>query len=203
MTAPNHFREDDKWQRGIRDRILCPVFYRSYAVEGRYVVVDKGRLATLLQRRCAVDTFLQGEAGACLCAEEKIVRWPKRGVAYDAYALETMSCTVPGHESPGWMRYGRADLLVYCFHQADDSLIVHVIPFRPLQQWFWPNETRFSTFGPLDTRNRSMGRVVLISDVADEIGVEIFHVRAGAVIETKRRRPASRQLDLFALRGES
>jgi hypothetical protein len=194
---PGRFHEDDAWQRGIRDRILCPVFYRSYALEGRYVVVDKGRLATLLQRRCAIDTFLQGEAGTCLCAEEKIVRWPKRGKPYTAYSLETMSCTVPGRESPGWMRYGRADLLVYCFHQADDSLIVHVVAFRPLQQWFWLNETRFSTFGPLETLNRSMGRVVPINDVADQVGVEIFHVRGDAIIETKRRRRVKQQLDLF------
>jgi hypothetical protein len=47
------------------------------------------------------------------------------------------------------------------------------------------------------TINRSMGRKVPINDVAAEVGVEIFHVRGGAIVETKRRRPAG-QLELFA-----
>src|ERR1044071_1908301 len=100
------FRRDDAWQKGMRDRILAPSFYKEYAVEGRYVFIDKGRLASTFQRRFAVDTILQGKDGQACCIEEKIVRWPERRKPYDAFTLETRSCTVPGHESPGWMEYG-------------------------------------------------------------------------------------------------
>lgn len=158
----NDFERDNIWQRGVRDRILAPAFYGVFATEGRYVFVDKGRLATMFQKRFAVDTFVQGREGAALCIEEKIVRWPERNEPYTAFCLETRSCTVPGRESDGWMRYGQADYLLYAFQQADDSLIVYLVDFQKLQEWFWPREGLFKKFGPLDTLNRSEGRVVPI-----------------------------------------
>ena len=45
----NDFHADNAWQRKVRDEVLAPGFYGQYAVEGRYVVVDKGRLSTILQ----------------------------------------------------------------------------------------------------------------------------------------------------------
>jgi hypothetical protein len=48
---------DNEWQRGIRDRILAPGFYKKYAYDGRYVFIDKGALASKLQREYAVDTM--------------------------------------------------------------------------------------------------------------------------------------------------
>lgn len=44
------FVRDNEWQRKVRDSVLAPGFYGSYAVDGRYVFIDKGRLATTLQR---------------------------------------------------------------------------------------------------------------------------------------------------------
>lgn len=166
------FDRDNEWQRGVRDRVLAPHFYGKYAAEGRYVFIDKGRMALILQKRYAVDTVLQGRDGAAVCIEEKIVRWP--GYPYTAYALETHSCTKPGRESEGWMRYAKADYLLYCFHQADDGLICHLIDFPALQAWFTPLEETFPTFGPLATLNASKGRVVPISAVASGVKTKTF-----------------------------
>jgi hypothetical protein len=158
----NDFHSDNAWQRRVRDEVLAPQFYGRYAKEGRYVFVDKGRLASILQKRYAVDTVLQARDGSALCIEEKIVRWP--GYKYACFCLETKSCTLPGLESPGWMFYGEADYILYCFHQDDGGLDCWLIDFPKLQQWFWPRESGFTPFH-MKTKNRTFGRKVPIANV--------------------------------------
>lgn len=173
------FERDNGWQLEIRNRILGPAFYGRRALEGRYVFMDKGRLASLMQRRYEVDTIMQGSNGAALCIEEKIVRFPKSGVPYQAFSLETHSCTVNGHESDGWMRYGQADYLLYCFAQNADpvhELIAWLIDFPRLQEWFWPRESSFPRFGPLPTLNKTKGRVVPIRDVQSSVLHRVFEI---------------------------
>ena len=162
----NDFERDNEWQRGMRDRILAPGFYGRFAFEGRYVVIDKGRLATTFQKRFAVDTIAQGRDGAAVCIEEKIVRWPiKKGTPHTAFCLETESCTVPGRETDGWMVYGMADYLLYCFETKAGGLDCYLIDFPELQKWFWTEADSFPRFGPLKTLNGSSGRVVPIDAV--------------------------------------
>ena len=172
----NDFHSDDAWQRGLRDAILVPQFYQRRNA-GRYVLMDKGRFATFVQRRAAVDTIVQSRDGGVVAIEEKIVRWPGR--QYTAYCLETESCTVPGHESPGWMRYGKADYLLYCFEQEHGGLACHLIPFQPLKEWFWPREETFRVF-QMQERNRTRGRIVPIADVQSAISVGRFDLEARA-----------------------
>lgn len=160
----NDFHKDNDWQRRVRDKVLAPGFYGNYAVDGRYVFIDKGRLATKLQKQFAVDTIVQGKNGAAICIEEKIVRWPRSNIPYTAFTLETQSCTVPGHESAGWMTYAEADYLLYCFEQRDGDLDCYLIDFQKLQEWFWEHETEFSIFR-METANRTIGRVVPVSAV--------------------------------------
>ncbi len=174
------FARDNEWQRGVRDRVLAPGFYGSYAVEGRYVFIDKGRLATKLQREFAVDTIVQGKNGAAICIEEKIVRWPGR--KYTAFTLETQSCTVPGHESAGWMTYAEADYLLYCFEEADGSLDCYLIDFPKLQEWFWKRDTEFPIFH-MTTENRTTGRVVPIMVVCAAVPTWRRHVLAPSLSE--------------------
>lgn len=165
----NDFRRDNDWQRRVRDEVLGPGFYGSCAMHGRYVFLDKGRLVSLLQKRFAVDTVVQGKDGAAYCIEEKIVRWPTNGKAHTAFALETDSCTKPGRESLGWMHYGKADFLLYCFQQANGELDCHLIDFPALQRWFWEHEDDFPVFGPLKTLNGTKGRVVPIERVQEAV----------------------------------
>lgn len=159
----NDFQRDNAWQRKVRDEVLGPGFYGNYAINGRYVHIDKGRLASILQKRYAVDTIVQGKDGAAICIEEKIVRWP--GYRYQSFTLETKSCTIPGRESPGWMLYGEADFLLYCFSQETGDLDCWLIDFPALQKWFWPRETTFPIFQMKDTLNKSAGRKVPVADV--------------------------------------
>lgn len=162
------FDVDNEWQRGVRDRILAPGFYRKHSVEGRYVFVDKGKLATVLQKRYAVDTILQGKQGGAVCIEEKITRW--KGRVYTNFFLETRSCTVPGKESDGWMVYGQADYLLYAFMQEDgQTLVVHLIDFPALRDWFWTVHDRYPAYVMPDTENHTEGRLVPIVDVCSKI----------------------------------
>lgn len=132
------WRKDDAEQKIVRDLVLGPGFYGPFSREGRYVYIDKGRLATILQKRYAVDTIMQRMRGDATCIEEKIVR----GV-YEAVTLETMSCTIPGHESPGWMEYGKADWLNWTMCRPDGNVDVHLFDFLKLQEVFWPAEKQF------------------------------------------------------------
>ncbi len=163
--AGNHrvFETDNTFQLAKRDRYLKP-FYQKRSEEGRFVFMDKGNLATILQREFAVDTIMQKAGGLAIGVEEKIVRWP--GHEYTAFVLETWSCTVPGHERQGWMRTARCDFLLYAFEQQDGSLKVYVIPFRELQTWFFANDHHL-TYSPTRTKqiNRTECRVVPIADV--------------------------------------
>jgi hypothetical protein len=171
----NVFLRDDQWQRQIRDKILAPYFYGEYAIDGRYVFIDKGKLATRLQREYAVDTILQGKNGDAICIEEKIVRWPGanrgrlRENGYSAFTLETMTCTVPGRERKGWMEYGEADYLLYCFcNREETALNCYLIDFPALKDWFWP---RIDTWSVTTTEqlNRSECRIVPIAEVEDSV----------------------------------
>lgn len=172
----NDFDRDNEWQREQRDRILAPQFYDKYALKGRYVFMDKGRLASIIQKRFAADTILQSRNGDAVAIEEKIVRWRKSGKPYKAFCLETDSCTVPGHESEGWMVYGKADYLLYCFQQADGSLICYLIDFIKLCEWFWPRVSTFNVFRMQETLNKSCGRVVDIADVEANVPTWRFHL---------------------------
>ena len=132
---------DDRFQKSIRDRVLKP-FYGECSHEGRFVFVDKGRLAKTLQMD-AVDTILQKVDNEIVSIEEKIVRWP--GYMYQKFCLETWSCTNKGYERPGWMYTGKCDFLFYCFVQSNESVLGCLIPFSKLQIWFFEND-RFKGF---------------------------------------------------------
>lgn len=177
----NDFDRDNAWQRQKRDEILAPGFYGRYSLRGRYVFIDKGRLAGILQKRYAVDTILQAHDGRAICIEEKIVRWPKSGRPHTAFALETDSCTKPGYESPGWMRYGKADYLLYAFETSEGDLDCYVIHFPKLQAWFETVEENYPRFGPLPTKNATQGRVVPIADVEQNVPTSHYLVKRPGV----------------------
>lgn len=164
----NNFYLDDQWQRQLRDKTLAP-YYRNICKDGRFVFLDKGKLATKLQREFAIDTILQGKRNSVFGIEEKIVRWP--GYEYTAYTFETMSCTVSGHEKKGWMYYSTCDYLLYCFVQSDfSSMIAHLIPFQKLQAWFFEND-RYLNYKSSFTNqiNRTETKIVPFADVWNAI----------------------------------
>jgi len=162
------FQRDDVWQRQMRDKYLLP-FYRMHSFEGRFVLLDKGRMATMLQRRLAVDTIAQskGEIGKAVSVEEKIVRWP--GYELTSFFLETQSCTVPGHESAGWMVYAESDYLAYGFAQEGEWIDLYWMPMQELKTWFWQHEAEFKLHVMRNTINKTAGRLVPIERVSEAI----------------------------------
>jgi hypothetical protein len=199
----SRWQDDDAQQKRVRDLVIGPGFYGPYAVEGRYVVMDKGQLATLLQKRFAVDTVAQSRGGEAVFIEEKIVRWP--GYAYTSLTLETRSCTVPGHESDGWMVYGQADYLLYAMCTADGNVLVHFIHFAKLKEAFWPAVGGFKST-VTEQHNRTECRIVPIDWIRAKVGVfskliyatpegcEAVHAFNGTHY---RNRPPPQQLGLF------
>lgn len=163
----NPFTQDNNWQLGIRNRVLYP-FYKGKAHDGRFVFADKGSLADVLQRDMAIDTVMQTYGNAVTSIEEKIVRWP--GYEYKSYTLETMSCTVPGREKLGWIWYAKCDVLLYCFVQADGSLIAHSIPFGRLKNWFFGYAQFWKYRSTTTTQiNKTKCKIVPISDVWNNV----------------------------------
>src|SRR5215471_19111726 len=101
----NDFNSDNQWQLEQRDSILKPLFY-DWHFHDRYKFCDDMRD---YQER-GIDTIITSGIGKTIHVEEKIVR-----KQHTAFALETKSCTVEGHEKSGWMFYSEADRLLYCF----------------------------------------------------------------------------------------
>ena len=168
----SRFRDDNSQQQRVRDAVLGPGLYGPHSLDGRYVYLDKGRLATILQKRYAVDTFMQSKNGAALAIEEKIVRWP--GKKYEAITLETKSCTVPGHESDGWMVYGKADWLHWVMCQDDGTVLSYFMPFPKLQKIFWEALEENEHIFPKTTttqHNRTECRVVNLAWIRDAVGL--------------------------------
>jgi|TARA_Y100000296_G_C5156354_1_gene249290 hypothetical protein len=166
----SEFNKDNNWQRSQRDAILVPHFYKKHATDGRYVLLDKGRFADIIQKRLAADTIVQSRDGAVVAIEEKIVRWPVWDKPHFAFCLETDSCTVPGRESDGWMHYAKADYLLYCFQQRDKaSLLCYLLDFQRLKDWFWPREEEFKVF-QMDQINKTMGRLAPINEAMEAAG---------------------------------
>src|SRR5262249_49080294 len=96
----NDFHRDNDWQRRGRNEILVP-YYRKAALEGRYVHIDRGRLATVLQKQFAVDSIIQGTNGTAFFIEEKFVRWP--GYQYKCLPWKRKAAPFPAaNRMAGW-----------------------------------------------------------------------------------------------------
>ena len=171
----NNFTVDNTWQRKERDRLL-KTFYLSKGLNGRFVFVDKGKLADVLQKELAIDTVLQIRDNGIVGIEEKIVRWP--GYTYTNYTLELMSCTVPGYERMGWMYYAKCDVLLYCFMQEDGSMDAHALPFPKLQEWFFSDD-RYLQYKSTITHqiNKTECKIIPIADIWRDIPkCKKFHI---------------------------
>jgi hypothetical protein len=142
-----------------------PQFYDRYFFE-RYRLLD-GQMD--YQHR-GIDTLIFTGTGAVTHVEEKFTR-----KAHTAFACETIGCTIPGRERPGYMAYSEAERLLYCF-AIETGLDCWWIDMPALQAWFWPREPDFPPF-QMETRNRTFGRVVNITVIPAEILIRNFQLR--------------------------
>ncbi len=168
VATLHNFDVDHAWSCAKRDAYLKH-FYQKYSLDGRYVFIDKTACSTLIQKRLEVDTIMQSmKTGASFCIEEKIERWPMNGRPRTNFALETDSCTLPGKEQPGWMRYAKADYLLYAFETEQGNLDTYFIDFPQLRSWFWRVQSRYQSY-TMDTSNRTRFKKVPIRDVVQSI----------------------------------
>ena len=166
------FQNDLKFAEKYRSRLK--EFYSIKAKDGRYVFINKesGTLGKDLQNK-AVDTILQLTDDKEVYIEEKIVRW--KGKKYTSFTLETNSCTIPGREKDGWMKYGEFDYLFYGFVQEDDKIELYIIPFQKLKEWFWRNCRNFP-MTETNQINKTRCRIVDIKQVEDNVGLKKFYL---------------------------
>lgn len=183
------FLVDDAWQRSVRDGLLTPHYRKWFR---GFVYLDTGRLTKYLQKKYAIDTFAELKDGRAVGIEEKITRCPGPE-PYEAICLETQSCTMAGHEAPGWMEYGNADYLLYARavhpegRKCDSAMCkawcercwldVDLIDFPELKQWFWEHEKQFQQFGPVEPPNNSIGRIVPLDAIRECIPFETFSIK--------------------------
>jgi len=137
--SPNSFPEN--YAFGVHTyRHLLDIFYRHYCYDGRFVSIGditRSHFSDILQRQLKTDTVIQRGGFLSYGVEEKVVAWPASDQPYEAFFLETRSCTNPGHESEGWMKTCQADVLLYAFEIKDVGLLLFLFPFARLKQWFW------------------------------------------------------------------
>lgn len=161
------FHRDDAFQREIRDLYLKP-YYRQIAHEGRFFFVEgKSESMMILQKELHTDTLLQTADGGRRI-DEKIVRWPEDGKELTAYALDTWSCINADRWRQGWMfAENPPDILAWVFVRPED-VVVHLIPFRALQNWFVPVQDDYPKTRSKQS-NRSECRVVPIRAVVEAL----------------------------------
>jgi len=130
------FYADDQWQRQMRDLILKPHYDRMFP--GRYRFIEYGDPLGA----GGTDTIIDDRR-----IDEKIVRWPRnpdgspKALGYDAFALETMSCTIEGRERDGWMKTNTVEWLFYCFaSRKEHYLDCFMLDMPELQEWFWAQQ---------------------------------------------------------------
>lgn len=139
--------EDDAWQRRVRDRLLSP-WYQQKASWHWFADREKGAVAVGLQDR-GIDTLAIFKH-RLVSIDEKMARPPlytKR--PFPDYYLELKSRTVPT-ETPGWMEYGRAEVVLYCFAYGDqdepDRLDCRMLDAVRLKAWVAANRERCEAY---------------------------------------------------------
>lgn len=178
MSA-NNFQEN--YAFGVEKyRHLLAVLYHHYCYEGRYVFVNQSAFSCLVQQELKTDTLIQKDAEVSNGVEEKMVRWPEyKQRPHTAFFLETRSCTNKGHESDGWMRTCKADLLLYAFEIKDLGLVAYLMDFPQLQRWFWGTYLPHLPPGAeqrwiMRDKNHTEGILVAIAMVVSHVPTECF-----------------------------
>lgn len=153
--------------------VLRP-FIQQKALNGQYVLTNKGALARELQKSVG-DVLFNGASGEIYGVEIKAESENRTG----NFFLEFWSNRK--RFAPGWMWSLDTDLLFYYFLDNDE---LYIINFRKLKRWFWwhdngqvPNFTRFKTRpqSKYDQLNDTWGTCVPIDVIGREVGFKFFN----------------------------
>jgi len=188
----NELELDDLWQRSVFDRLLEPVLRQS-AYRNQIVFADiKNPVAAMMQRLAHVDAIVQLPDGT-MSLEIKLVRYPRYPDGTPSFNhwrdffLETWSCTVPGHESRGWLITSQADYLLWGqVSLNEDSVNCWPIPFARLRRWVGRHKRELPERQvPNRINDRELwtrGRLAPIAKVCRDCRIDGFRVDQGGLI---------------------
>lgn len=141
----NNFDRDNAWQRPVRDRLITP-FYKWRYRHGSFEYFDgPDEEAVRMQRVHHIDTAGVTPTLGTEYIDEKIMRRRNDGGSPVNVSIETLSCSLPGRTSPGWIHNRgnpRPTWLNYCYADAQvaeevTKLACLWMPFDDLQGWFF------------------------------------------------------------------
>lgn len=113
--------------------------------DGRYVIIDKGPLAPIVQELCG-DVCMSIE-GRTWFAELKAEEKHTGNIFFEVFSNRCLSSRDDHAQygiKPGWGISNRADLLIYHFLDKD---IVYVMDFYRLKRWMFGSSTPHSFDG--------------------------------------------------------
>lgn len=145
MTRRREFFLNKKDAEKKRNEILVPLFYEKY-YRGRYRLLAGD---DPLQAQ-DIDTIIESEkTGQKETLEEKIIRWrldkdtgEPSDQRYTAIAAETWSNINEDRKKTGWMVFGMAKWLLWCFlvPKTEVAMDCYLFDFQALKAWFWEME---------------------------------------------------------------
>ena len=156
-------------------------FLKIRADDGRYVRIEKGRLAAQLQQE--IGDILMNREGSLYSAEVKI----EQRFTGNLF-LETFSNAMPERLKPGWLYTNQADLLLYHFLDRPVSLFIASLP--ALKGWAFRRRGHNGCVGRLcgfeekqqtkyDQLNVTVGRIVPIAILKKEAGMKELDMQTG------------------------
>lgn len=165
--------------------------WQYLSVDGRYVITT----STLMQRQLGIDVVLQGKNKIDRYVDIKIDSKHVHGI-YENFYLEELSCSLPGHEKPGWLMKedGWPDLILYCFWPECKKLCpkkgtesrgencwecgknifpatAYLLDYQPLRNWFLDNHKKYEWHVNEYEPNQTTGRKVPIKALTQEQGI--------------------------------
>lgn len=159
-------------------------FLKVQTDDGRYVRIEKGRLAAQLQQE--IGDVLMNREGSLYSAEVKIEQHFTGNLF-----LETFSNAMPERLKPGWLFTNQADLLLYHFLDRPRSLFVASLP--RLKGWAFRRRGRNGCVGSLcafeekqqtkyDQLNVTVGRIVPVAVLKEEAGMKELDIETGGAV---------------------
>jgi hypothetical protein len=181
----NELELDDQWQRGVFARLLAPVLRDASFNGGIVFAGHDSAVPKLLQHLAHVDAVVQLPTGD-MALEFKLVRYPRRADGsprshhWSHFFLETWSCTVPDHETNGWMATSMADYLIWGQVSLRESINCWPLPLPQLRDWarrHWRELDEREVPNPINGRNLwTVGRLASIQHVCRDLKIEGFRV---------------------------
>lgn len=167
---------DDARRVEYRSMEILTPFIRARSFDGRFVLIEKGRLATELQKSVG-DAMLTGTDGKLWAVEVKA----EESNRHQNLFLETWSNL--SRYTPGWMVTLNTDLLLYHFIREDE---LYVANFQRIKEWAFKSREIYSyperKQSKYDQLNDTWGRCVPIDVLTEQCRLREFKASTGEAV---------------------